>query len=130
MNESNGESNGETIGEVVNEIKLRDYDLEQLNNFCVDRQIEVHDHSIFASVVLGRNHEPTKATMILRTRYVIVDEERFENAFLVVALSLQDDAEVVAVKVFDAESTLLTVEQFGSLNGFADWVDPQVRNVD
>ena len=26
---------------IVNEIKLRDYDLEQLNNFCVERQIEV-----------------------------------------------------------------------------------------
>ena len=64
--------------------------------------------------------------MILRTRYVIVDEERFENAFLVVALSLRDDAEVVAVKVFDAESNLLTVERFSSLNSFADWVDPQL----
>ena len=115
---------------IVNEIKLRDYDLEQLNNFCVERQIEVHDNSIFASVVLGRNHEPTKATMILRTRYVIVDEERFENAFLCVSLLLRDDAEVVAVKVFDAESNLLTVERFSSLNSFADWVDPQVRNVD
>lgn len=106
-------------------IKLRDYDLEQLHNFCVKRQIEVHDSSIFASVVLGRNDEPTKATMILRTRHVIVDDERFENAFLLVTLSLQDDAEVVAVKVFDAESSLLAVEQFSSLDGFADWVDPQ-----
>ena len=103
-------------------IKLRDYDLEQLHNFCVKRQIEVHDSSIFASVVLGRNHEPTKATMILRTRHVIVDDERFEHAFLLVSLSLQADAEVVAVKVFDAESSLLTVEQFNSLDGFADWV--------
>lgn len=106
-------------------IKLREYDLEQLNNFCVKRQIEVHDSSIFASVILGRNDEPTKATMILRTRHVIVDDERFENAFLLVTLSLQDDAEVVAVKVFDAESSLLAVEQFSSLDGFADWVDPQ-----
>lgn len=111
---------------IVNEIKLRDYDLEQLNNFCVERQIEIHDSSIFASVVLGRNGEPTKATMILRTRYAIVDDERFDNAFLCVALSLWDDAEVVAVKVFDAESNLLTVEQFHSLNVFADWVDPHL----
>ena len=103
-------------------IKLREYDLEQLNNFCVKRQIEVHDSSIFASVILGRNDEPTKATMILRTRHVIVDDERFENAFLLVTLSLQDDAEVVAVKVFDAESSLLTVERFNSLDDFADWV--------
>lgn len=110
---------------IVNEIKLRDYDLEQLNNFCVERQIEVHDSSIFASVILGRDYEPTKATMILRTRYVIVDDERFDNAFLVVALSLRDDAEVVAVKVFDAESNLLAVERFSSLDSFADWVDPQ-----
>lgn len=106
---------------IVNEIKLRDYDLEQLNNFCVERQIEVHDNSIFASVVLGRDYEPTKATMILRTRYVIVDDERFDNAFLVVALSLRDDAEVVAVKVFDSESNLLAVEQFSSLDSFAEW---------
>ena len=106
-------------------IKLRDYDLEQLHNFCVKRQIEVHDSSIFASVILGQNDEPTKATMILRTRHVIVDDERFENTFLLVTLSLQDDAEVVAVKVFDAESNLLTVEEFSSLNSFADWVDPQ-----
>lgn len=106
-------------------IKLRDYDLEQLNNFCVKRQIEVHDNSIFASVVLGRDYEPTKATMILRTRHVIVGEKRFENAFLLVSLSLQDDAEVVAVKVFDAESSLLAVERFSSLDSFADWVDPQ-----
>ena len=111
---------------IVSEIKLRDYDLEQLNNFCVERQIEVHDSSIFASVVLGRNDEPTKATMILRTRHVIVDDERFDNAFLLVALSLQDDAEVVAVKVFDAESNLLTVEGFNSLDDFADWVDPEL----
>lgn len=111
---------------IVNEIKLRDYDLEQLNNFCVERQIEVHDSSIFASVVLGRNDEPTKATMILRTRYVIVDEKRFENAFLLVTLSLRDDAEVVVVKVFDAESNLLTGERFSSLDGFADWVDPEL----
>lgn len=110
---------------IVNEIKLRDYDLEQLNNFCVERQIEVHDSSIFASVILGRK-EPTKATMILRTRHVIVDDERFENAFLLVTLSLRDDAEVVVVKVFDAESNLLTVEQFTSLDGFADWVDPEL----
>lgn len=107
-------------------IKLRDYDLEQLHNFCVKRQIEVHDSSIFASVVLGRNDEPTKATMILRTRHVIVDDERFENAFLLVTLSLQDDAEVVAVKVFDAESNLLTVERFSRLNSFANWVDPEL----
>ena len=111
---------------IVSAIKLRDYDLEQLNNFCVERQIEVHDSSIFASVVLGRNDEPTKATMILRTRHVIVDDERFDNAFLLVALSLQDDAEVVAVKVFDAESNLLTVEGFNSLDDFADWVDPEL----
>ena len=103
-------------------IKLRDYDLEQLHNFCVKRQIEVHDSSIFASVVLGRNHEPTKATMILRTRHVIVDDERFENAFLLVTMTLQADAEVVAVKVFDAESNLLTVEQFNRLDDFAEWV--------
>lgn len=102
-------------------IKLREYDLEQLNNFCVKRQIEVHDSSIFASVILGRNDEPTKATMILRTRHVIVDEERFDNAFLLVTLSLQDDTEVVAVKVFDAESNLLTVERFNSLDDFAKW---------
>lgn len=106
-------------------IKLRDYDLEQLHNFCVKRQIEVHDSSIFASVILGRNDEPTKATMILRTCYVIVDDKRFENAFLCVALSLQDDAEVVAVKVFDAESSLLAVERFSSLDSFVNWVDPQ-----
>ena len=103
-------------------IKLRDYDLEQLHNFCVKRQIDVHDSSIFASVVLGRNDEPTKATMILRTRHVIVDDERFENAFLLVTLSLQDDTEVVTVKVFDAESNLLTVERFSRLDDFADWV--------
>ena len=102
-------------------IKLRDYDIEQLNNFCVKRQIEVHDSSIFASVILGRNDEPTTATMILRTRYVIVDDERFDNAFLLVTLSLRDDAEIVAVKVFDAESSLLTVERFNSLDGFAEW---------
>ena len=107
-------------------IKLRDYDLEQLNNFCVKRQIEVHDSSIFASVILGRDYEPTKATMILRTRYVIVDDERFENAFLLVSLSLQADAEVVAVKLFDAESNLLTVEQFNSLNSFVNWVDSEL----
>lgn len=102
-------------------IKLRDYDLVQLYNFCVKRQIEVHDSSIFASVVLGRNDEPTKVTMILRTRHVIVDDERYDNAFLLVTLSLRDDAEVVAVKVFDADSNLLTVEQFNSLDDFADW---------
>lgn len=107
-------------------IKLRDYDLEQLHNFCVKRQIEVHDSSIFASVVLGRKNEPTTATMILRTRHVIVDDERFENAFLLVTLTLQNDAEVVAVKVFDAESNLLAVERFSRLNSFVNWVDPEL----
>lgn len=106
-------------------IKLRDYDLVQLYNFCVKRQIEVHDSSIFASVILGRDHEPTTATMILRTSHVVVDDERFENAFLLVTLSLGDDAEVVSVKVFDAESNLLTVERFSSLDGFAEWVVPE-----
>ena len=112
--------------EVVNEIKLRDYDLEQLNNFCVEGQIEIHDNSIFASVSLGRNYEPTKATMVLGAKYVVVDGVRYDDAKLLVYLSLRDEAEVVAVKVFDAESNLLTVEQFGSLDGFADWVDPHL----